>query len=153
MRERVCVRDREREWEKEKESKRKLEDFKKEKDCWRWPETNLRHLEVEILLKCCSWTRTTISFAGLISIISCYFQQHFMHIFVPPGVNFTNMFTRSFYTCRSQKLKMTDYFTVLLRSMGVIASCKMLVKLTPGVNFIKKISRLFGTKVLFAAFL
>jgi len=51
-----------------------------------------------------------------------------------PEVNFTNMFTRSFYVCRSQKHKMTNDFTViftLLESTCVKAVHKTLMKLTP----------------------
>ena len=53
------------------------------------------------------------------------------------GVNIINIFLRSFYICRSQKLKMIDDFTdifALLGSMSIKAACKMLVKLTPGTH-------------------
>ena len=51
-----------------------------------------------------------------------------------PGVNFINVFTPSFYDCRSQKrkklLELTAFF-VLLGSALVKAARKMLVILTP----------------------
>ena len=50
------------------------------------------------------------------------------------GVNFTNVFTSSFYSSRSQKKKklldLTVFFA-LLGSVYVRAALKMLVKLTP----------------------
>jgi len=50
------------------------------------------------------------------------------------GVNFTNMFTRSFYEHRSQKRRIQSnhqWLFALLRSVSKKAACKMLVKLTP----------------------
>jgi len=56
-----------------------------------------------------------------------------------PGLNFTNIFTRSFYASRSQKRKIQSslkYLFTLLGSACIKALSKMLVKSTPGVNFI-----------------
>ncbi len=56
-------------------------------------------------------------------------------IIAPPGVNFTNMFMRSFCARRSRKRKKTDNMTVffmLLDSRGVNAAHRTLMKLTPG---------------------
>jgi len=56
-----------------------------------------------------------------------------------PGVNFTNMFTHSFYAHRSQERKKTDnltiFFFTLLGSARTKAAHIMLMKLTPGVKF------------------
>ena len=62
-------------------------------------------------------------------------SQNFIHFLVEKNsVNFINMFTGSFYTCRSQKhkklLDLTEIF-VVLGSASVKAARKMLVKLTP----------------------
>ena len=64
--------------------------------------------------------------------------QLFGKTFLPhlPGVNYINMFTRSFYAQGSQKHKKLlelAVFFALLGSVQVKAPCKMLVKLTPGV--------------------
>ena len=51
------------------------------------------------------------------------------------GVNFTNVFTSSFYACRSQKRKKDSQVMqlfALLGSLRVKAARKMLVKLIPG---------------------
>ena len=56
---------------------------------------------------------------------------------VHPGVNFINMFTRSFYARRSQKCKKLldlSVFFALLGSARVKDARKMLVKLTSGVD-------------------
>jgi hypothetical protein len=56
----------------------------------------------------------------------------------PPGVNFTNIFTRRFYAHSSQKRKSQSsrqYLFTLLGSAGVKAVCRTLMKLSPGVNF------------------
>ena len=56
----------------------------------------------------------------------------------PPGVNFINVFTLSFYPRRSQKRKkLLDLavFFALLGSERVKAARKMLVKWTPVANF------------------
>jgi len=53
---------------------------------------------------------------------------------VRSGLNFTNIFTLSFYIHRSQKRKKTDDFTVfftLLGSVSVKAVPRMLMKLSP----------------------
>ena len=54
---------------------------------------------------------------------------------IKPRVNFINVFTSSFYACRSQKRKKLLYLTVFLVLLGsarVKAAHKMLVKLTAG---------------------
>jgi len=58
-----------------------------------------------------------------------------MLVKLTPGVDFTNMFTRSFYACRSQKRKILvkpSVFFVLVGSVCIKVACKMLVKLTLG---------------------
>jgi len=50
----------------------------------------------------------------------------------PPGVDFTNTFTRSFYSRRSQKCKNDSQ--VISVFWGVKADRKMSVKSTPGVG-------------------
>ena len=52
---------------------------------------------------------------------------------MPPGVNFINVFTHSFYACRSQKRKKAPWVECLFAILGsacIRATCKMLVKLT-----------------------
>ncbi len=54
-----------------------------------------------------------------------------------PGVDFTNMFTCSFYTRRSQRHKMMDELTFIFALLGsacLKAAHKMLMKLTPNVG-------------------
>jgi len=54
-----------------------------------------------------------------------------------PGANFTNVFMRSFYTCRSQKRKKTydlAVFFALLGSTRIKDVHKTLMKLTPGAS-------------------
>ena len=69
------------------------------------------------------------------------------------GVNFVNVFTPSFYECRSQKhKKLLDFtaFFALLGSTGVKAAHKMLVKLTHGlcsIAYLGILSRFVGGKV------
>ena len=50
-----------------------------------------------------------------------------------PGINFINVFTRSFYACRSQNCKKLLELSLfaLLGSASIKAVHKMLVKLTP----------------------
>jgi len=53
------------------------------------------------------------------------------------GLDFTNMFKRSFYARRLQKRKLTDDFSGFFALLGYTcakAECKMLVKLTPYVS-------------------
>ncbi len=57
----------------------------------------------------------------------CWYNLHL-------GVNFTIMFTQSFYTYRSQKCK-KDWRLVCIFCAFLICEHKMLEKLTPGVNF------------------
>ena len=57
-----------------------------------------------------------------------------MLVKLTPGVNFINVFKRSFYTRRFQKRKKLlelIIFFALLGSARVKVACKMLVKLTP----------------------
>ena len=62
-------------------------------------------------------------------------------VFSTQGVNFINMFTPSFYACRSQKCKklldLTVFFA-LLGSERVKAARKTLVKLTPALIYCVK---------------
>jgi len=70
-------------------------------------------------------------------------------------VNFTDMFTRSFYTQRSQKRKKTDKLTVFfvfLGSVCVKAERKMLMNLTPGINFTTIIRATFFYKCVLCSF-
>jgi len=56
----------------------------------------------------------------------------------PPGVNYTNIFTRRFYKRSSQKHKSQSscqYLFTLLGSACVKAVRRTLMKLSPGVNF------------------
>ena len=55
-------------------------------------------------------------------------------VFITSGVNFINVFTPSFYTCRSRERKKLPKLTVFFALLGfacVKAACKMLVKLSP----------------------
>ena len=60
--------------------------------------------------------------------------------YLSSGVNFINVLTSYFYARRSQKrkklLNLTVFFA-LLGSARVKAACRMMVKLTPGVNTTK----------------
>ena len=63
------------------------------------------------------------------------------HVFPTSGVDFINVFTRSFYARRSPKRKKVFELTVffaLLGSARVKAARKMLAKLTPDVYLLKK---------------
>jgi len=53
-----------------------------------------------------------------------------------PGVNFTNIFTHSFYARRSQRCKKTVKSSVSSCAFGMFTARKMWVKSTPGVNII-----------------
>jgi len=66
-----------------------------------------------------------------------------------PGVNFTNIFTLSFYARRSRKRKKTDDLTVffmLLGTASVKAVHRTLMKSTPGVNFTNILRAAFSYK-------
>jgi len=72
----------------------------------------------------------------------------------PTGVNFINMFMRSFYTCRSQKCKRQSHHQCLIVPLGSLcikAACKMLVKSTPDRdrNIRKTRCRLCVVKAIF----
>ncbi len=84
-----------------------------------------------------------------------------------PGLNFINVFTRNFYLLRSRKRKKTDNLTVFLRFRNLRSQklrINMLVKLTPGLNFIndlctaftlsdpKSVKRYWGLNCIFYAF-
>jgi len=59
------------------------------------------------------------------------------------GVDFTNMFTSSFYKSRSQRQLIHQCLFALLVSLLVKAASKMLVKLTLGLNFINILQAAF----------
>jgi hypothetical protein len=62
---------------------------------------------------------------------------HKMLVKSTPGLNFTNIFTLSFYSRRSRKRKKTDDFTAYFTLLGyarVKAAHNMLVKSTPERN-------------------
>ena len=73
-----------------------------------------------------------------------------------PGVNFTNVLRAAFTHAeitKAQKQLNLAVFLALLGSVRVKAACKMLVKLTPGVDFISifvrphKLRSFFGNSV------
>ena len=76
-------------------------------------------------------------FASIKRKIVCFAREKKSDSFSKLGVNFINVFMRSFYALRSQKRKkmldLTDFFA-LLGSACVKAAHKMLVKLTPGAE-------------------
>ena len=65
-----------------------------------------------------------------------YLRQIFYIASAPPGVNFINLFTRSFYANRSQKRKKLLDLTVFFALLGSVCekAAQMMVKLTPGFN-------------------
>jgi len=57
-----------------------------------------------------------------------------------PGVNFINVLRAAFTCADPESVKILYNFTVFFMLLGLTcakAACKTLMKLTPGVNFIK----------------